>query len=44
MQDLIESEKPVVHCVIGAQCQPTVVAEGLGGSLCNVHAMSSAAL
>lgn len=34
----------MVYRVIGAQCQPIAEAEGLGGSMCNVHAMSSAAL
>ena len=34
----------MVYRVIGAHCQPFAVAEGLGGSVCNVHAMSSAAL
>lgn len=34
----------MVYCVIGAHCQPIAEAEGLGGSMCNVHAMSSAAL
>lgn len=34
----------MVYRVIGAHCQPIAEAEGLGGSVCNVHAMSSAAL
>lgn len=34
----------MVDCVIDAHCQPIAAAERLGGSVCNVHAMSSAAL
>lgn len=34
----------MVYRVIGAHCQPIAETEGLGGSVCNVHAMSSAAL
>lgn len=34
----------MVYRVIGARCQPIAEAEGLGGSVCNVRAMSSAAL
>lgn len=34
----------MVYCVIGAHCQAIAEAEGLGGSVCNVHAMSGAAL
>lgn len=34
----------MVYRVIGAHCRPIAASEGLGGSMCNVHAMSGAAL
>lgn len=44
MQDEIEFEKPLPSCVIGADCHPIAMALEWGGSVCNVSAMSSAAL